>query len=216
MRTLWFQNKILQILNFQRCNFFTYNQVYLPQRSHTSLWAGYVHEDVMLCTWGRYVYEVIMFMRTLCSWGRYVSEDIRVKDRVRVRVRVRHRVSVRDLRSNVNRGRQEFLFSSMCFYILHPPCHMCSFNPPPPPPHTPFHTHTILRKNWYVWSENTMFMLVYAYFMYRKLEIRTLWPCKHLRNISKVKILRHNMCKNMDFFFFFCLLGIGEENVVNC
>ena len=146
MRTLWFQTKILQILNFQRCNFFTYNQVYLPLRPHTSLWGGYIHEDVMhmrtLCLWGHYV------MRTLCSWGRYVYEDIRVKDRVRVRVRVRvrHRVSVWVLRSNVNRGRQEFLFSSMCFYILHPPCHMCSFNSPPPPPPLPLHTHTILAK----------------------------------------------------------------------
>ena len=135
-----------------------------------------------LCTWGCYVYEITMFMRTLCSWGRYVYEDIRVKDRVRVRVRVRvkHRVSVWVLRSNVNRGRQEYLFSSMCFYILHPnsTCALLTTTPFP-------HTHTILGKNWYVRSENTMFVLVYAYFTYRKLGIRTLWPCKHLRNISK-------------------------------
>ena len=67
-----------------------------------------------------------MFMRTL---------GLRIGVRVRVRVRVKHRVSVWVLRSNVNRGRQEYLFSPMCFYILHPNS-TCALLTTTPFPHT--------------------------------------------------------------------------------
>ena len=50
-------------------------------------------------------------------------------------LRVKHRVSVWVLRSNVNRGRQEYLFSSMCFYILHPNS-TCALLTTTPFPHT--------------------------------------------------------------------------------
>ena len=53
-------------------------------------------------------------------------------------------------------------FSAPCAFIsciLHVTCALLT------PPHTPppfTHTHNF-GQNWYVWSENTMFMLVYAY-----------------------------------------------------
>ena len=44
-------------------------------------------------------------------------------------------LSVWVLRSNVNRGRQEYLFSPMCFYILHPNS-TCALLTTTPFPHT--------------------------------------------------------------------------------
>ena len=127
-----------------------------------------------LCTWRRYVYEVIMFMRTLCSWGRCVSEDIRDKVRVRVRVRVRHRVSVRHLMSDVNRQEISFQFHVL-LYLTSSMSHILFYT------HTEYFGQKVVCL---VWKHH-----VYAYFMYTKLGIRTLWPCKHLRNISKVYFL---------------------------
>ena len=114
-----------------------------------------------LCTWGRYAHEDVMFMRSLCLWGRYVHEDVVFLRTLGIRLGFGLGLGLGIglvlgiwCPTSIEGGKR-FLFSSMCFYILHPPCHAYSFNSPPPPLSSPlpFYTHRVF------WTKTGMFGL---------------------------------------------------------